>query len=115
MAPIKGAGCISEAASVMDRYRIFRLAVLMLGLWLPVQAYAMAGVPCGNAASMECCLTCPASECATGDCSDCSVCAAALLRQGWLSSDEHSFVGASIAPRAVAFVQAPRLPPPDVA
>ena len=98
----------------MDWCKIFRVAVLMLGFWLPVQAAAMAGMPCSNAAAMECCLTCPASKCAAGDCGSCPVCAPpGLLRQVSPSSEEHAFVGASIAHRALAFVQAPRVPPPD--
>lgn len=92
--------------------KTFRAALLLLGLWLPVQALAMACMPCSNVVVMECCQGCPAAGRAMGG-SNCSLCAAPLLpRHASASSPEPWFSNELFIYRALGFVQAPLVPPP---
>ena len=113
LCPQKQVSRFRDGSESMAQSKTFRIAILLLGLWLPIHAVAVAGMPCSEAVAMGCCQNCAASGRATGGSGNCSVCAAPLLqRHVSLSCGERPFSSGQVVYLAAPFVQAPLVPPP---
>jgi hypothetical protein len=99
----------------MPQRNAVRVAALLLALSLPLEAFAMAGMACGQTAASACCTNClvPPGESQSmgGSCANC----AGLLpsHKAPSGSIEQALAVGSLIRLASLHVAPPLLPPPD--